>query len=168
MRVPAVILSSNVYSDRAETIVWGKAVREAIEAEGRRVAVIVVGTLSNRLFTDWIDPADDHVHSLKDEEWNHKLLEFLGEGRLEDTAQLSREIHRQVRVHKVVNFKSMWFWSAVMGQHNRYDGQVFAYEALHGTGGAVVGLTPSVGGVGDKEFDEDDVDTYRGDRDVLA
>lgn len=165
---PAVILSSNVYSDRAETIVFGKAVRDVIEAEGRRVAVVVVGTLSNRLFTDWIDPAEDRIHSLKDDEWNRKILEFLGQGRLEDTAQLSREIHRQIRVPKVVNFKGMWFWSAVMGQHNRYDGEVFAYEALHGTGGAVVGLTPSSEGVGDKEFDEDDVDTYHGDRDVLA
>ena len=166
--LPAVILSSNVYSDRAETIVWGKAVREAIEREGRRVAVVVVGTLSNRLFTDWIDPKEDRVHSLKDDEWNRKILEFLGEGRLEDTAQLSREIHRQIRVPKVVNFKGMWFWSAVMGQHNRYEGRVYAYEALHGTGGAVVGLTPSPGGIGDKEFDEDDVDVYHGDRDVLA
>ncbi len=166
--LPAVILSSNVYADRAETIVFGKAVRDAIDAEDARVAVVVVGTLSNRLFTDWIDPAEDRIHSLKDEEWNQKLLEFLGEGRLEDTAQLSREIHRQIRVHKVVNFKSMWFWSAVMGQHNHYDGQVFAYAPLYGTGGAVVGLAPSAGGVGLKEFDEDDVETFSGDRDVLG
>lgn len=166
--IPAVIVSSNVYSDRAETIVAGKACRDAIVQGGRRAAVVVVGTLSNRLFTDWIDPADDHVHSLKDDEWNRKILEFLAQGRLEDTAQLSREIHRQIRVPKVVNFKSMWFWSAVMGQHNQYDGEVFAYEALHGTGGAVVGLTPAAAGVGDKEFDEDDVEHFRGDRDVLA
>lgn len=166
--IPTVIVSSNVYSDRAETVVFGKAVREAIEKEGRRAAVVVVGTLSNRLFTDWIDPADDHVHSLKDDEWNRKILEFLAEGRLEDTAQLSREIHRQIRIPKVVNFKGMWFWSAVMGQHNRYRGEVFAYEALHGTGGAVVGLTPSSEGIGDKEFDEEDVDVFRGDREVIA
>ncbi len=166
--VPAVIVSSNMYSDRAETVVVGKACRDAVVAAGRRVAVIVVGTLSNRLFTDFVDPKDDHVHSLKDDEWNRKILEFLGEGRLEDTAQLSRVIHKQIRIPKVVSFKSMWFWSAMMGQHNRYEGRVFAYEALYGTGAAVVGLTPSPEGVGDKEFDEDDVDVYRGDRDVLA
>ena len=28
-------------------------------------------------------------------------------------------------------------------------------------------LTPSTGSVGDKEFDEDDVEYYHGDRDVL-
>ncbi|MEQ1506065.1 MAG: hypothetical protein ABMB14_27785 [Myxococcota bacterium] len=166
--VPAVILSSNVYADRAETIVFGKACRDAIDQDQRRVAVIVVGTLSNRLFTDWIDPAADRIHSLKDEEWNRKILEFLGEGRLEDTAQLSREIHRQIRIPKVVSFKSMWWWSAVMGQHNKYTGHVYAYEALYGTGGAVVGLTPGLDGIGEKEFDEDDVERHRGDRNVIA
>lgn len=171
--IPAVIVSSNVYADRAETIVLGKACRDAVLTEGRRAATVVVGTLSNRLFTDWIDadpakPVEDRVHSLKDDEWNRKILEFLGEGRLEDTAQLSREIHRQIRVPKVVSFKSMWWWSAVMGQHNRYHGRVYAYEPLYGTGAAVVGLLPTGEGVGEKEFDEDDVELHRGDRNVIA
>jgi 2-aminomuconate deaminase len=166
-RIPAGILSSNVYADRAETVVFGKACRDAIAASGLKVAVCVVMTLSNRLFTDWIEPSEDHIHSAKDEEWNQKLLQFLGDGRLEDTAQLSREIHQQIRVHKVVNFKPMWWLSAVMGQHNRYEGEVHAYGALHGTGGAVVSLTPSTAGVGDKEFDEDDVEVFGGSDGVL-
>ncbi len=165
--LPAVICSSNVYADRAETIVLGKACRETIDALGKRAVVVVVTSLSNRLFTDWIDPADDRIHSAKDEEWNAKLLEFLGEGRLEDLAQLSRQIQSQVRVHKVVNFKPMWWLSAVMGQHNRYDGDVLAYAAIHGTGATVSTLVPSATALGDKEFDEDDVDVYAGDRGVL-
>ncbi|MEQ1571417.1 MAG: hypothetical protein ABMA64_37660 [Myxococcota bacterium] len=166
--IPAVIVSSNMYSDRAETIVLGKACRDAVLAQGKRAVAIVVGTLSNRLFTDFVDPAEDRIHSLKDDEWNRKILEFLAEGRLEDTAQLSREINRQIRIPKVVNFKSMWWWSAVMGQHNQYTGRVFAYEALFGTGGAVVGLTPTAGGVGEKEFDEADVEFHHGDRNVIT
>jgi 2-aminomuconate deaminase len=62
----------------------------------------------------------------------------------------------------------MWWLSAVMGQHNHYDGEVLAYEALYGTGAAVVTLTPSEGGMGAKEYDEDDVEVFRGDRDVLS
>jgi 2-aminophenol/2-amino-5-chlorophenol 1,6-dioxygenase alpha subunit len=165
---PTCVLSSNVYADRAETVVLGKSVADAIEASGLRVALVVVSTLSNRLFTDWVEPADDRVHSLKDDEWNRKMLEFLGQGRLEDTAQLSREVHRQIRVPKVVNFKALWWLSAAMGAHNDYDGTVHAYGGLHGTGSAVVGLVPSEAGVGLKEFDEDDVEVFRGDRDVLA
>jgi len=167
-RIPASIVSSNVYADRAETTVLGKAARDAIDASGVKTAVVVVMTLSNRLFTDFIEPSEDHIHSPKDEEWNQKLLEFLGGGRLEDVAQLSRTIQDQIRVQKVVNFKPMWWMSAVMGQHNRYDGHVHAYAPLFGTGGAVISLTPSVDSAGDKEYDEEDVDVYKGDRSVLG
>jgi len=166
--IPACIVSSNVYSDRAETVVLGKAAAAAIEKSGRKAAVVVVSSLSNRLFTDFIEPSEDRIHSPKDEEWNRKLLEFLGDGRLEDTAQLSREIHRQVRVSKVVNFKPLWWLSAAMGQSNNYDGEVHAYAPVYGTGGCVVTLRPSVVGVGDKEFDEDNVEVYGGDRGVLT
>jgi 2-aminomuconate deaminase len=164
-RIPACVVSSNIYSDRAETVVWGKAARDAMA--GRKVAVVVVMTLSNRLFTKWIEPHEDRIHSAKDEEWNRKLLEFLEQGRLEDVAQLSREIHKQIRIKKVVNFKPMWWLSTVMGNHNNYDGTVHAYAPLFGTGGAVVTLQPSTSGMGLKEFDEDDVEVFGGDRNLL-
>lgn len=164
----AIILSSNVYSDRAETIVYGKALVDALKKQGKTAAVVSVMTLSNRLHTAFIEPEDDHIHSAKDDEWNRKLLEFLGEGRLEDCAQLSRNIQKQIRVHKVVNFKSLWWMSAVMGAHNRYQGEVYAYAPLYGTGGAVVSLTPSEAGAGEREFDEGDVEVYTGERNVLA
>lgn len=166
--LPAVICSSNVYADRAETVVFAKSLTDALAAQGKKAAVVVVMSLSNRFFTDWIDPADDRIHSQKDEEWNQKLLQFLGDGRLEDTAQLSRQIQRQIRVPKVVNFKPLWWLSAVMGQHNNFDGKVHAYAPICGAGSAVVRLTPSTEGVGDKEFDEDDVEVFQGDRDVLG
>jgi 2-aminophenol/2-amino-5-chlorophenol 1,6-dioxygenase alpha subunit len=166
--IPATIVSSNVYADRAETLVLGKACRDAIASTGRRAAVVVVSTLSNRLFSDWIAPEDDHIHSPKDDEWNRKVLEFLAAGRLEDVAQLSRLIQKQIRVRKVVNFKPAWWMSAVMGQHNRYRGAVLAYAAIHGTGSAVVSLEPTGEDMGSKEYDEEDVDVYRGDREVLG
>lgn len=166
-RVPALIGSSNVYADRAETIVYAKAARDALAASGKRAVAIVVSTLSNRLFTDWVAPEDDRIHSAKDDEWNRKLLEMLEEGRVEDVAQLSRTIHGQLRVKKVVNFKPMWFLSALMGAHNHYDGEVLAYAPVHGTGCAVVTLRPSADGTGDREFDEDDVEVWTGNREVL-
>jgi len=165
--VPACIVSSNVYSDRSETAVLAKAARDAVIASGKRAVAIVVTSLSNRFFTEFIDPADDRIHSAKDEEWNQKLLEFLGDGRLEDIAQLSREIQRQIRVHKVVNFKPMWWLSAAMDGGNRFVGEVHAYAPVHGVGAGVATLTPAPAGVGDKEYDEDDVETYGGDRSVL-
>ena len=167
-RIPACIVSSNVYSDRSETVVLGKATVDALQAQGKKAAVAVVMTLSNRLFTEYIDPTQDRIHSLKDDEWNRKILEFLQDGRLEDVAQLSREIQKQIRVKKVVNFKPMWWLSAAMGQHNHFEGKVHAYAPIYGTGSAVVSLTPSQSGVGEKEYDEEDVDFFSGDRNVLT
>lgn len=166
-RIPACILSSNMYANRAETIVLGKAARDTLAAQGKKAVVVVVSSLSNRMFTEHIDAADDRIHSQKDDDWNRKILEFFADGRLEDLSQLSRDIHGQIRVQKVVAYKPAWWMAATMGQHNNYDGEVLAYEALHGSGGAVITLTPASGSVGDKEFDEDDVEFYRGDRNVL-
>ena len=129
--------------------------------------MVVVSSLSNRMFTEPIDPSEDRIHSQKDDDWNRKILEFFNDGRLEDLSQLSREIHGQIRVQKVVAYKPAWWMAATMGQHNNYTGEVLAYEALHGSGGAVIQLTPATGSVGDKEFDEDDVEYYKGDREVL-
>ncbi|HIF90066.1 MAG TPA: hypothetical protein EYQ58_00680 [Candidatus Poseidoniales archaeon] len=52
---------------------------------------------------------------------------------------------------------------------NRNDltGEVLAYEAIHGAGAAVIHLDPASCGTGDKEYDEDDVEYFHGDRSVL-
>ncbi len=166
-KIPAIILSSNVYSDRTETVVLGKAVVDAVKKSGKKAVAIASTALSNRYHDDWIDPKDDKIHSLKDHEWNLKMLEFFGEGRLEDVAQLSRQIHKEARVHKVTNFKPFWWLSAVMGQHNRFEGDVLEYQPLYGMGGAVVSLTPTHQSFGDLEYDEEDPEVFQGDRSVL-
>lgn len=167
-KIPAVILSSNIYADRAETVVLGKAVLDGLKAQNKKAVAIVVSTLSNRLHSKFISPEDEKIHSLKDQEWNLKILEFLEKGRLEDVAQLSRQIQKEARVKKVNNFKPFWWLSSVMGAHNRYQGEVLAYEAVYGTGSAVIGLTPAASAARDLEFDEDSPEVYTGERNVLA
>lgn len=166
-RIPAVIISSNVYADRSETTVLAKACRDIVKKTGRKAVAITAMSLSNRMFTEHIDPKDDKIHSLKDDEWNRKILEFLGEGRLEDVGQLSRTIQQQIRVQKVVNFKPMWWLSAMNENRNNLTGNVLAYEAVHGAGCAVVNLNPTESGFGDKEYDEDNVEVFSGERGVL-
>ena len=166
-KIPAVIVSSNVYADRSETTVLAKACRDLVKKTGRKAVAITAMSLSNRMFTEHIDPKDDKIHSLKDDEWNRKILEFLGEGRLEDVGQLSRTIQQQIRVQKVVNFKPMWWLSAMNENRNNLTGNVLAYEAIHGAGCAVVNLNPTESGFGDKEYDEDNVEVFTGERGVL-
>ena len=166
-KIPAVIVSSNVYADRSETTVLAKACRDLVKRTGRKAVAITAMSLSNRMFTEHIEAKDDKIHSLKDDEWNRKILEFLTEGRLEDVGQLSRTIQQQIRVQKVVNFKPMWWLSAMNENRNDLTGEVLAYEAIHGAGCAVVHLNPTPSGVGDKEYDEDEVEVFTGERGVL-
>lgn len=162
------VISSNIYSDRQETQVFGKAVRQTINESGKKVVVLVISSLSNRYRLEPMDDSEDKISSLKDNEWNLKMLEFLSQGRLEDVSQLSRQFHREARVtKKVVNFKPFWWWSATTGSNNNYVGEVYDYQPIHGTGAAVVGLTASDTNFGDLEFDEEDSEMYSGNRNVL-
>ncbi len=163
------IVSSNIYSDRAEQIILGKGARDALKKQNKKAVVISVSSLSNRY--TMVDPkkCPDEISSKKDEEWNQKFLEFLSKGRLEDVSQLSRQFHKEARVtKKVVNFKPFWWLASVMGETNAYKGEVFEYQPIQGTGAAVVGLSPTSHPAPDLEFDEDNVDFYQGDRNVLS
>ena len=131
--------------------------------------MISISSLSNRYSIVEPDQCPDAISSKKDEEWNQKFLEFLGKGRLEDVSQLSRQFHREARVtKKVVNYKPFWWLAAVMGETNAYVGDVIEYQPIQGTGAALIGLTPTAQPAPDLEFDEDNVDVYQGERNVLS
>lgn len=165
-RLPACVVSCNMYADRAETLVLGKAARDALELQGKKAIAISVTALSNRMFTRPIAPEDDRISSVKDDEWNRKILEILGEGRLEDVSQHAREFDAQANGDQ--RMKAIWWLAALMGQNNEYAGRVFEYQPLIGTGAAVVGLTPHAKRSADLEFDEEDVEVFSGDRNVLS
>jgi 2-aminophenol/2-amino-5-chlorophenol 1,6-dioxygenase alpha subunit len=167
-KIPAVIVSSNIYADRAETVVLGKAARETLIKDNKTCVAIAVTSLSNRVLDLDLDPKEDHIYSLKDQEWNKKILEFMQKGRLEDLAQLSRQIHKEARVQKVNNFKAFWWLSALQGQSNYYKGEVFAYEPIQGTGAVVTGFYPTKVASRDLEYDEDDPEVFKGERNVLG
>ncbi len=164
--IPACVLGCNMYADRAETIVWGKAAAEAVAATGRKAVAIAISAFSNRVFPRRIEPKDDRLYSAKDDEWNRKILEMLGEGRLEDVSQVARDFASQA--HGEQRGKAFWWLAATLGQHNGYDGTVHAYGPLWGSGGAVVGLVPNPAKDLSREFDEGDVQTFTGDRGVLS
>ena len=165
-RLPACVVSCNMYADRAETLVLGKAARDALQTQGKKAIALSVTALSNRMFTRPIEPSEDRISSVKDDEWNRKLLEILSEGRLEDVSQHAREFTAQANGDQ--RMKAIWWLAALMGQNNDYAGELFEYQPLMGTGAAIVGLTPGAGSGADQEFDEEDVEVYRGDRNVLS
>ena len=157
--IPASVVSCNIYSEREESRALGLAARAAIEQYGKKTIVVCVTNFSNRYEVGDIDPARDRISSAKDDEWNRKLLEMLGEGRLEDVAQVAREFAREANAD--MGFKAIWWLAALMGEHNRYDGKVWDYQAVWGTGAAIVELTPSEKALDfEKEFDEAPVPAF--------
>jgi 2-aminophenol/2-amino-5-chlorophenol 1,6-dioxygenase alpha subunit len=152
--VPASMVSCNIYAERDETRALGRAARAAIERYGKKAIVVVVTNLSNRYEVADIDPAADRISSAKDDEWNRKILEMFGEGRLEDVAQVAREFGREANAD--MGFKAVWWLAALMGEHNRYDGKVWEYAPVWGTGCGIVELAPNPHKEieFEKEFDE--------------
>jgi 2-aminophenol/2-amino-5-chlorophenol 1,6-dioxygenase alpha subunit len=152
--IPASIVSCNIYAERDETRALGLAGRAALDAYGKKAVVVCVTNFSNRYEVREIDPAHDRISSQKDDEWNRKLLEMLGEGRLEDVAQVARDFAREANAD--MGFKAIWWLGSVMGEHNKYDGKVWDYQPVWGTGNAIVELTPNERKQMDweKEFDE--------------
>jgi 2-aminophenol/2-amino-5-chlorophenol 1,6-dioxygenase alpha subunit len=160
--IPASVVSCNIYAEREETRALGFAARAAIEAYGKKTIVVCVTNLSNRYEVAEIDPAHDRISSQKDDEWNRKILEMLGEGRLEDVAQVARDFAREANAD--MGFKAIWWLGAVLGEHNRFDGKVWDYQPVWGTGNAIVELTPNERKQIDweKEFDEGPIPTFAG------
>jgi len=152
--IPASVVSCNIYAEREETRALGFAGRAAIEAYGKKTIVVCVTNLSNRYEVADIDPAHDRISSQKDDEWNRKILEMFSEGRLEDVAQVARDFAREANAD--MGFKAIWWLGAVMGENNKYDGKVWEYQPVWGTGNAIVELTPNERKQIDweKEFDE--------------
>ena len=158
--IPASIVSCNIYAEREETRALGFAGRAAIDAYGKKTIVVCVTNLSNRYEVAEIDPASDRISSQKDDEWNRKILEMLGEGRLEDVAQVARDFGREANAD--MGFKAIWWLGAVMGENNKYDGKVWDYQPVWGTGNGIVELTPNATKQIDweKEFDEGPVPDF--------
>jgi len=140
-RLKASISSCNIYGEKQETLSIGQAAMRAIQAHGKRVAVVVVSGLSSRFETREIDPLKDRISSSKDDEWNRKVLDLFGEGRLEDVSEIVREYSRQANAD--MGFKGIWWLNGLCGKTNHFSGRVFDYQPIWGTGAAIAGLYPT-------------------------
>ncbi len=134
--------SCNMYADRAETIVWGKAVRDALERQNKKAIAVAVTALSNRMFTRPIEASEDRISSVKDDEWNRKILEILGEGGWRTSPSTRANSRREANGDQ--KLKAIWWLAALMGQAQLLRGQRPRIPAdLVGTGRQWSALTPN-------------------------
>ncbi|MCB1051892.1 MAG: hypothetical protein H6510_16970 [Acidobacteria bacterium] len=141
-KFPASMVSCNIYADRDEMLRLGHAACSALAEQGKSAVIVLVSALSNRLWVKDIDPAQDAISSAKDHEWNLKICELLGEGRLEDVAQCAREFAREANAD--MGFKGIWWLNGLLGHHNDFSGKCYGYEAVWGTGAGLLEITPKV------------------------
>jgi len=165
-RIPAVVVSCNMYADRAETVVLAKAAADALRAAGKRAVAVAVTSFTSRLHPEPVPLPEDRPASAREDAWTGKLLELLAEGRLEDVSQLARTFAAECAADS--KLKAIWWLAALSGAHNRYQGAVLARAPIQGACTAVVALEPATRAAGGHEFDEEDVDTFHGDRSVLG
>lgn len=140
-RLPAAMASCNMYAEKQETLSIGQAAMRAIENHGKRVAVVCVTGLSARYHTEEVPFEKDFISSAKDDEWNQKILEILGEGNLEDVSEVAREYSKQANAD--MGFRGIWWLNGLVGKTNDFTGHVFGYEPVYGTGNGVAGLYPT-------------------------
>jgi reactive intermediate/imine deaminase len=139
-RIPASMVSCNMYAEKNETIELGRAGLRALEKSGKKAVVVLVSGLSNRFFVKEVEAEDDRISSAKDDEWNRKIVELLGDGRLEDVAQVARDFGREANGD--MGFKGAWWLNGICGESNEFTGKVLGYDAIYGTGNCVAVLSP--------------------------
>lgn len=140
-RLPAAMASCNMYAEKQETLSIGQAAMRAIEKRGLKTVVVCVSGLSSRYHTEEVPYEEDRFSSQKDDEWNLKILEILSEGRLEDVSEVAREYSRQANAD--MGFRGIWWLNGLVGKTNDFEGQIFGYEPVFGTGAGVIGLYPT-------------------------
>jgi 2-aminophenol/2-amino-5-chlorophenol 1,6-dioxygenase alpha subunit len=155
-RLPAAMASCNMYAEKQETLSIGQAATRALKKSGKRAIAVVVSGLSNRFEVKEIDPKKDKVSSLKDDEWNRKVLEIFAEGRLEDVSEVAREFARQANAD--MGFKGIWWLNGLCGKSNDFTGKVFDYQPIWGTGAALAGLYPKSAIVPQADWNNNELD----------
>lgn len=140
-RLPAAMVSCNMYSDKNEIMAVGQAAAKALAKTGKKAIAVLVSNLSNRFFTHEIDFSKDRINSAKDHEWNLKLCELFNEGRMEDVSQCARDVAREANGD--MGFRGIWWLNGLLGQSNHFQGNVLEYQPVYGAGGVIVDLLPT-------------------------
>jgi reactive intermediate/imine deaminase len=141
-RLPAAMVSCNMYAEKAETEELGRAGLRALRKSGKKAIAVLVSNLSSRYFIKPINPNHDKISSAKDDEWNQKICELLAHGRLEDTSQVARDFAREANGD--MGFKGIWWLAGLTGNSNHFRGHLQEYGPVWGAGAAVAWLSPTL------------------------
>ncbi len=133
--IPVVIVSSNVYADKEDSMALGESMGEALRESGKTAVVIFSTALSHRFMTEEIQSTDDRIASEQDDEWNRKMLDLIQLGKNQDAMDLVEDFAQKANPEMM--FKGFYWLMGVLGTPN-VPGELLAYGPVWGTGNAVV------------------------------
>jgi len=121
----------------------GRATRRAIEASGKRAALLCSSSLSHRHFTDEAavpeDMSREHITSHALYLWDMQLLELIRKGETRQMVDIMPEFITQA-ISEMDAGSFAWLMSAL--DYPTKPGEIYAYGTVIGTGNAVVGWFP--------------------------
>ena len=138
--IPVVILSSNIYCGKDDSMALGRVVSQALAESKQRAVVACVSSLSNRFLTEDILPAEDRLSSEAENEWNQRMLTLLQSASYEEALKLSETYAKEASPEMM--FKAFYWLMGVL-ESNTLRASIppallHYYGPLWGTGAAVL------------------------------
>lgn len=131
---PIALMSVNLYAAAEDMQRLGEAGSRAADRLGRRVVVVAASGLSSGWINRWIEPAEERFEHPEHDDWNHRILDLLRSGRIDDALAVRDEYAEAARADN--QFRALPF--LVGAASLRGPGTVLAYGSVWGAGAAVV------------------------------
>lgn len=137
-QLPLVAGSNNLYHNAATTEKLAAMAAACAKEQGKRIAVVGIGNLSNGMFRERIDPNADRISDPEHDRWNQRLLQMLESGSVSELRATLPDYVKSARPD--MGMKHLhWVLGALQ---DRFSGaRVHGYGPLYGGGGAVVEFT---------------------------
>ncbi|MBY0449230.1 MAG: hypothetical protein K2X01_01215 [Cyanobacteria bacterium] len=110
--IPVVILSSNIYCGKDDSMALGHAVSQALADSKQRAVVACVSSLSNRFLTEDISPVQDRFSSPEEDHWNQKMLTLFQSASYEEALRLSETYAKEASPEMM--FKAFYWLMGVL------------------------------------------------------
>jgi ABC-type branched-subunit amino acid transport system permease subunit/aromatic ring-opening dioxygenase catalytic subunit (LigB family) len=135
--LPTLVVANNLYHTFEQTRTLGEIVAAQAAAQGKRVAVLVLGGLSGGEHREQRPFAEDAIVSAGEDDWNRRILKVIGARDVDELLRQLPDFVAQARAD--MGFKHMGFaLGALGGRLGNTD--VYAYGPQYGSGAAVIRL----------------------------
>jgi 2-aminophenol/2-amino-5-chlorophenol 1,6-dioxygenase alpha subunit len=135
--LPTLVVANNLYHTFEQTRTLGEIVAAQATAQGKRVAVLVLGGLSGSEHREQRPFSEDAIVSAGEDDWNRRILKVIGARDVDELLRQLPDFVAQARAD--MGFKHMGFALGALGGRLG-DTDVYAYGPQYGSGAAVIRL----------------------------